>query len=78
MRRAEQVEAFVRLVIDLGVSQSRKLVDAVALVLRSPGSRFARSLGLSRALCCSRLRGFAAMDPSRVSVVGKRNLAVRK
>lgn len=69
MRRAEKVAAFVQLVLDLGVSRSRKLVDAVALVLR----REQHNARERPKLCAKRgprlRRGFAAMDPVRVSEI---------
>lgn len=67
LRRAEEV--FVQLVVQLGVARSRKLVEATALVLRRERHND-RERPKLRAKRGPRLRrGFAAMDPARVSEI---------
>lgn len=70
MRRAEREEIFVELVLRLGVPRARMLVDAVASVLRRERHNDRERSKLRQKRTGPRIRkGFAAMDPARVSEI---------
>lgn len=70
MRRAEREEMFVELVLHLGVPRARKLVEAVAFVLRRKRHNERERPKLHSKRAGPKIRkGFAAMDPARVSEI---------
>lgn len=70
MKRAEREEIFVELVLHIGVSRARKLVDVVAFALRRKRHNDRERPKLRQKRAGPKIRkGFAAMDPVRVSEI---------